>query len=69
MTPIIPTHRPLLTPERTAIAIAVGAVLCSVFLVAEVAYGSSAEPAAARAVVSCDAPPLVEPGDGKPVHF
>ena len=33
MAPIIPTHRPLMTPLRAAIAIAIGAVASSLFLV------------------------------------
>ena len=70
MAPIIPTYRPIVTPERAAIGIAVFAVLCSVFLVADVAYGGASPHAKAGALVlTCDAPPLAEPGDGKPTHF
>jgi hypothetical protein len=70
MAPIIPTHRPIVTPERTAVGIAVVAVLCSVFLIADAAYGGARDHAQSGALVlTCDARPLAEPGDGKPTHF
>lgn len=33
MAPIIPTHRPIVTPERAAIGVALVALACSLFLV------------------------------------
>lgn len=33
MAPIIPTHRPIVTPERAAIGVAIVALACSLFLV------------------------------------
>ncbi|WP_088278352.1 hypothetical protein [Ideonella sp. A 288] len=41
MAPVIPTHRPLVTPVRLAIAIAVAAVLSGVFLAVDAAEAQS----------------------------
>jgi hypothetical protein len=38
MPPSIPTHRPLMTATRSALLIAIAAVVCSVFLVVDNAY-------------------------------
>jgi hypothetical protein len=42
MPPSIPTHRPLVTATRSAILIAIAAVTCSAFLMADDAYGRMA---------------------------
>jgi len=42
MPPSIPTHRPLVTATRSAILIAIAAVTCSAFLIADNAYGRMA---------------------------
>ena len=46
MAPIIPTHRPWLTPERAAIGVAVLSLLCSVFLAVDAVRADT--PASAR---------------------
>lgn len=45
MAPVIPTHRPIVTPERAAIAIAAMAVASSLFL----AFGAARADAPPRA--------------------
>ena len=53
MAPVIPTHRPFVTPERAAIAVAVVAVACSLFL----AFGvARSDPAPAAHQWACVAP-------------
>lgn len=54
MAPIVPTYRPLVTPTRSAIAVALVAVVCSVFLAVDAAHGHSGSDAlATSAIVSC----------------
>jgi len=62
MAPIIPTHRPLVTPERAAIAVAVAAVASSLF----VAFGagrSEASPASLPAL-ACPEPTATASWEG-----
>jgi len=54
MAPIVPTYRPLVTPTRTAIAIALVAVFCSVFLAVDAAQGrAGADALTAGSIESC----------------
>ncbi len=56
MAPIIPTHRPWLTPQRAAIGVAVLSLLCSVFLAVDVAQAGSMQAAdAGRDAAGCAA--------------
>lgn len=52
MAPIVPTHRPFVTPVRAAIAVALGAVAGSLFLVFGVAR-SDASPPSSPAALAC----------------
>ena len=52
MAPIIPTHRPIVTPERAAIGVAIVALACSLFLVFSTV--ARAETATASAQSACD---------------
>jgi hypothetical protein len=59
MAPIVATYRPLVTPTRAAIAVAIAAVVCSVFLAAGAAQGrSDAEVLAAGSIQFCARPPV-----------
>lgn len=51
MAPIIPTHRPIVTPERAAVGIAIVALACSLFLVFSTV--ARAEPALGSAQSAC----------------
>lgn len=65
MAPIIPTHRPIVTPERAAIGVALVALACSLFLVfgtvarAQTPIASS-QSACAQRVAGMAAEPEVE---------
>lgn len=52
MAPIVPTYRPLLTPERAAIAVAVAALASSLFL----AFGAGRSEASppSRPALACE---------------
>ena len=52
MAPIIPTQRPIVTPERAAIVVAIAAVACSVFLVFSTV--ARAEPVISSPQSACD---------------
>jgi len=51
MAPIVPTYRPLLTPERAAIAVAVAAVASSLFLAFGAARSEASPPS--RPALAC----------------